>query len=148
MRDEVDLSHIIQHALVHGKTVALPVIKNKSMTFVEYNQHTTMQNNAFGIPEPALKNTPAQTIRMEKLDLCIMPLVAFDAQLNRIGMGGGFYDRYFAHAKQENTPHRMGVAFSVQQVSNFAPETWDIPMHSLVTEQEIFHADSLKWLLF
>jgi 5-formyltetrahydrofolate cyclo-ligase len=65
------------------------------------------------------------------------PVVAFDANKNRIGMGGGYYDRCFHFLRNRRKwlkPKLIGVAFACQQVKNITPETWDIPFYKVVTD--------------
>jgi len=68
----------------------------------------------------------------------LMPLVAFDSSGNRMGMGGGFYDRSFAYLRQRRQwckPHLLGTGFELQRIENLPCQPWDIPLHSVVTER-------------
>lgn len=65
-----------------------------------------------------------------------MPLVAFDTKGNRLGMGGGFYDRALKLRTQK--PTRIGIAYSVQQALNIPHANWDVPLHAIATEKNIF----------
>jgi 5-formyltetrahydrofolate cyclo-ligase len=70
----------------------------------------------------------------------LLPLVAFDERGNRIGMGGGFYDRTLAnlqHSDGWQRPKRIGVAYQLQQTRKIPSEEWDIPLHAVATEQGI-----------
>ena len=66
------------------------------------------------------------------IDLYLMPLLAFDLKGNRLGMGGGYYDRYLANIQ---TGIRAGVAFNCQQVEQLPTEHWDVKLHTIFTEQ-------------
>jgi 5-formyltetrahydrofolate cyclo-ligase len=65
-----------------------------------------------------------------------MPLVGFDKAGNRLGMGGGFYDRSFAFKQKRHScqPKLIGLAHSIQQVDNLSVQGWDIPVDNIVTE--------------
>ena len=70
-----------------------------------------------------------------------MPLVAFDEHGNRLGMGGGFYDRSLAfmqHRKQWHSPHLIGLAHELQKISELPCESWDIPLNMIATEKTIY----------
>jgi 5-formyltetrahydrofolate cyclo-ligase len=93
--------------------------------------------NRYGILEPPINNqrlTPTWS-----LDLVLMPLVAFDAKGNRLGMGAGFYDRTF---DVHNHPYRpkpklLGLAYDFQETSGLKPEPWDVPLDYIVTPSRI-----------
>lgn len=149
VREEVDLHALITQAQADKKTIALPVTKGTRMYFVALSdpfEPELLTLNAWGIPEPLDEsgNPIGSVIPSDSLDICLMPLVGFDEQLNRIGMGGGFYDRYFAQAHHalSSQPKRIGVAYSDQQLERIPVEPWDVPMHALVTETGIM--SSLK----
>jgi 5-formyltetrahydrofolate cyclo-ligase len=75
----------------------------------------------------------------QQLDAVIVPLLGFDNNGNRLGMGGGYYDRSFAFRKQRRAwrrPLLIGVAYSFQQVDAIQTEPWDIPLDAVITEQE------------
>ena len=79
------------------------------------------------------------------LDAVIVPLLGFDPQCNRMGMGGGYYDRTFAHRRQaangnsaDGLPLLIGTAFEFQCVDNVFPDWWDVPLDHVVTEQRIY----------
>jgi 5-formyltetrahydrofolate cyclo-ligase len=74
------------------------------------------------------------------LDLILTPLVAFDDQGNRLGMGGGFYDRtlaYLGRRKHWKKPRLIGTAHAFQQVARLPHESWDVPLHGVVTEKAL-----------
>lgn len=96
------------------------------------------RTNAFGIPEPVV---PARARRSARqLDLILLPLVGFDRRGNRIGMGGGFYDRTFAFLLGRDTwrqPKLVGLAHACQEVEALKPAEWDVPLAAVVTDKEI-----------
>ena len=115
-----------------GATTAVPVVQGQSMSFVVIDDATRFTHNRFGIPEPELGPEPATApLRPTDLDLVLLPLVAFDLQGNRLGMGGGFYDRWFATA--EGRPRLVGVAHDFQRVEMLEPMSWDVPLDAVVT---------------
>jgi 5-formyltetrahydrofolate cyclo-ligase len=132
--DEVDPTAIIERAWCANKRVFVPVTDTHSvMNFCEVTSDTVVARNDYGIWEP-LSGT---FIDAKSLDLVVTPVVAFDANKNRIGMGGGYYDRCFHFLRNRRKwlkPKLIGVAFACQQVKNITPETWDIPFYKVVTD--------------
>ncbi len=84
------------------------------------------------IPGPFELHQPHHEAPALAPDVILAPLLAFDAWLNRLGQGAGYYDRVFA---QFPAAHRIGVAWSMQQVDALPIEAWDVPLHAVVTEQ-------------
>ena len=140
---EIDPGIILDTALKAGKSCFLPILhplKKNTLYFGQYSAGTKMVTNRFGIPEPALNST--QTAPPWSLDIIFMPLVAFDRQGNRMGMGGGFYDRtlaFMAHSKRLK-PKLIGLAHGCQEVQAISQQSWDIPLHLIATDQEIICA--------
>jgi len=140
---EVDLTRVMQTAWSWNKQVFLPVLASfprGHLSWLPYAADTPLYQNRFGIPEP--RHTRREHVmKLRSLDLILMPLVGFDAQGNRIGMGGGFYDRSLAQLAHTRTrwhrPLRIGVAFSWQEVSDIPVQEWDIPLDGVVTEHGI-----------
>ena len=133
---EVDLSTLFELLWRRGKQVLLPVIDGHALWFARYTPATTLVANRFGIPEPAAKRNKAQPLLA--VDLVLMPLVAFDQQGHRLGMGGGYYDRTFAylrHRKHRHSPRLLGTAFALQRRASLPTQAWDIPLHGAVTEE-------------
>lgn len=117
-----------------GQRFYLPVVTGNYMRFAA-DDAPRMARNRFGIPEPI------QTRRMPPgiLDLVIVPLMGFDCACNRLGTGGGFYDRSFAY--RLNRPHAgprlVGLAFDCQQVAELPVAEWDVPLDMVVTESGV-----------
>lgn len=120
--------------------IFLPTLETKPdlhMAFVEYQETSLIINNQFGIPEPQAPLD--QHLTGEQMDIVLMPLVGFDLQGNRMGMGGGYYDRSFAFKRlpqeSENSTLLIGWAHSCQQVSQLPNQVWDVPLDGIITEQ-------------
>ena len=130
-----------------GKRCFLPVVhpfKQNRLHFAPYQPSTKLTSNRFGILEPCLKSSklsPAWS-----LDLVLMPLVGFDRQGNRLGMGGGFYDRTFDFTakKLSPSPQLIGLAYSFQELKTIQSQPWDIPVSGIVTEKEYISASDKK----
>lgn len=117
------------------KTLYLPVIDatgRPHMSFQQIHAQTRWQTNRYGIVEPvadACWQRPVWT-----LDLLCMPLVGFDAQGGRLGMGGGYYDRCLA-ASGMPLPALLGLAHACQQVEQIPLESWDMPLDAVLSDR-------------
>lgn len=136
---EIDPTPIIDLCQHTQKQFYLPVIlRSKQLIFAPYlGDDTQMQKNRFGILEPS----QTQGIKQgHQLDLVLMPLVAFDEEGNRLGMGGGFYDRTFAfkaETKSHVKPALIGIAHHIQQAQSLQTESWDISLDKIITDQAV-----------
>ena len=134
---EIGLDPVIDHALSLGKKIYLPNLDQKSLRFSPYFREQKMRINKFKLPEPDVGEE--QMLQPKELDLVLAPLVVFDANRNRIGMGGGFYDRSFEFRKQfDGKPVLVGVAHELQKVDELVPENWDVRLDKVVTDAEIY----------
>lgn len=142
---EMDPAPILEQAFALNKRVYLPVLlgKQEPMGFAPYWPQTKLKPNRFGIPEPDI---PLENMLSPKqLDLVVTPLVAFDHNGNRLGMGGGFYDRTFAFLNQPPYPAKpclLGVAYELQKVTELVCQPWDVPLAAIVTEAAIYTRDN------
>jgi len=131
---EIDLSILLQAALKNGKRCYLPALNvNKTLSFLPVAQNTPFIKNCYGIPEPDVDHSLA--ILACKLDIIFLPLVAFDSHGNRLGMGGGYYDRTLAN---ENHPLLVGVAYDFQHQDHLIAEQWDVPLAAVITEKTTY----------
>ncbi len=143
---EIDPSLFIQQLWKSKVRVYLPVLhplKKNCLWFYRYTPNSKMKPNRFGIPEPDLRTS--RKVPAWALSLTLFPLVAFDKNGGRLGMGGGFYDRTFAFAerihirKKKNeitrTPKLCGLAHEFQRVEKIPLEAWDVPLKHIASDQ-------------
>ena len=133
VNNEVNLLDLInQHP---GKTYLLPVVNNnQSMLFKTSHPHSQLSKNKYGIAEPQA----GKTINHKDIDLCLMPLVGFSRCGNRLGMGGGYYDRYFAlNQFQLKATILAGIAYDFQEDDTILKDPWDIPLTLIYTNKEV-----------
>jgi 5-formyltetrahydrofolate cyclo-ligase len=133
--DEVNTWEIISRAWVMKKRVFVPVIgKNSYMQFQEITAETELRRNRFGLFEP----NDGEIVSTRMLDVVLAPLVAFDDNNNRVGMGGGYFDRTFSFLRHRDAwtrPKIIGLAFSCQKVEKIPPNPWDIRLFCAVTDR-------------
>ena len=109
------------------------------LLFQEFSQHTPMHKNHFGISEPRLD--VQRVCPIENLDVLFTPLVAFDLTGNRLGMGGGFYDRTLAGLANANKNKQaivVGLAHELQLTSTLPTATWDIGLPYVLTSNKLY----------
>lgn len=139
---EINPEPLIKLCWSLGKNVYLPVlhpVRHNRLWFVPYTAKTPMIRNIYGIKEPKLVST--QRRAAWALDLVLLPLVAFDATGNRMGMGGGYYDRTFSFKnlrKGMAGPNLIGLAHEIQRVEKLPVESWDIPLTSMITDTKSY----------
>lgn len=129
-KNEPDLLPFIQRICDSGKSVALPCVTGEcEMRPVMFGNDTRLKTNRYGIPEPVI----SESCDIVNPDVIIVPGTAFDIRLNRIGFGGGYYDRYL----QNTNAVKIGVCFDFQVVDNIDTDEHDIPMDIVITEKRI-----------
>ena len=137
--EEVDTSPVIELAQLLRKAIYLPVIdtrvwQKQSMMFALYLPgETPLRENRFGIREPAVK--PGNYIRGIDIEFVCVPVVGFNDRCDRIGMGGGYYDKAFDRRRFQQSK-LVGLAFEGQQ-ADFEPATHDVPMQAVITEDRV-----------
>jgi 5-formyltetrahydrofolate cyclo-ligase len=138
MGGEIPL-HVLQLRLHPGQAWCLPCIRDDgSLMFAPWRMGDPLVSNRFGIPEPDI--APTSMLAPADLSLVLMPLLAFDAAGNRLGTGGGFYDRSFAFRRDTAAPPRLvGVGYAFQQVPELGAEAWDVPLDSALTDDGALH---------
>lgn len=136
--DEFEAKPIIEEIWRAEKKCFLPVlsqVREKVLDFARYESNDVLQPNRYQILEP--KNT--ESIATGNLDVVLMPLVGFDLRGNRLGMGGGYYDRTFEFLlgkKYLAKPLLIGLAYALQQVDELPRDNWDVPLDGILTEKE------------
>ena len=109
--------------------ISLPVIKkNFQMDFYSWSFSDLLRINKYGIPEPEIKNIVYP-------DILLIPLVAFDKHLNRLGYGGGYYDRYIKKLSKKKKIIKIGLAFSVQKINKVPINVYDQKLDYIVTNR-------------
>lgn len=139
VNNEVTTEQIIKHLWAENKELFLPIIKFNQLMFGSYKSGDNLNNNKFGIPEPVTRTE--DLIAADILDLVIVPLVAFDSNCNRLGMGGGYYDRALAFkqtSSQIRSPLLIGLAYELQKVNALEINSWDIPMDGIISETKTY----------
>lgn len=141
---EVNLKYYIESTwqLSHKK-FALPVLHpvcKGHLLFLSYTPDSPLINNKYNIEEPVL--SCEAVIPVTQCDVILMPLVGFDKSGNRLGMGGGYYDRTLSFTQRklnaqqtlnQNTPKLVGIAHDVQEVDALPVAPWDVPLDAIVT---------------
>ena len=126
--------HAVQLRLAPGQAWCLPIVQEDGgLRFGPWRAGDPLRNNRFGIPEPDL--APASLLDPSQLTMAVMPLVGFDAFGQRLGMGGGWYDRTFAFRHERLAPpYLVGAAFDVQRVESLTGAAWDVAVDAVCTE--------------
>ena len=137
---ELDPAPVLTACRERGIVTLLPVIHGATLVFSPFDESSVMRPNRFGIDEPS---APPQTRHApHEIDVVLVPLVGFDTGLDRLGMGGGFYDRSFAARRGTAAPPRLiGVAHEAQRVDDVHPDWWDVPLDMIVTEAGVTRRD-------
>lgn len=134
---EISPLFLLRHLRQQQKTLYLPtILQTGHIAFRVFNSCRALQDNQFGIPEPV----NSHYLPAHQLDIVLMPLVAFDKHGNRLGMGGGYYDRTFAFKKEmrwRKKPLLIGLAYDFQEVPALESDSWDIPLTAVVTNKKV-----------
>lgn len=132
---EVDLMDLLLQS--DEKSFYLPRMKGNGLEMVRYDEGDPLDIGRFGVSEPKGDVKPSE----KRVDLVLVPGVAFDRLGVRIGHGKGFYDRFLS---QIDT-HIVGVCFDFQLFEQLPPkQPHDVMMHYVVTEQEVVRCNELK----
>ena len=127
---EVDVIEVLINLEKQNYQISLPKIKkNSQMDFFCWSSKDPLEINKYGIPEPTSKKVVYPSV-------LLVPLVAYDKNLNRIGYGGGFYDRYIRKLKKNKKITTIGLAYSFQKVREIPINKHDVKLDFIVTNKE------------
>lgn len=133
---EISPLPLMQLAKTRGKQVLLPMLHPlgaRRLIFAPY-QPERVQVSRLGVAEPVFRRMYRQACPVWALDLILLPLVGFDAQGQRLGRGGGFYDASLAPLRTcIRRPKLLGLAHDCQQVTRLLTASWDIPLDGIMT---------------
>ena len=135
-RSEVDTEPMIRRALTFGKRVILPKVQGAGLALFEIaNIDKDVSPGAWGIPEPH----ETRPVRLDEIELIIVPGAAFDCRGNRLGYGAGFYDKLLAAFRKTT----VALAFEAQIVPQVPADLHDIPIKKIITERRVITAQSV-----
>ena len=100
------------------------------MDFFHWSSKIPLKTNKYGIPEPISKNVSYP-------DILFVPLVGYDDKLNRLGYGGGFYDRYLQKISKIKKIFKIGLGFSFQEIKKIPINKYDKKLDLIITEKKI-----------
>ena len=127
---EIDAIEILKNLEKKNYKISLPKIKKKSqMDFFCWSSQEPLQINKYGIPEPT-------SDKMIVPNFLLVPLVAFDKNCNRVGYGGGFYDRYIKKIKKIKKIITIGLAYSFQRINQIPADKYDVKLDFIVTNKK------------
>jgi 5-formyltetrahydrofolate cyclo-ligase len=128
---EIDDLEILDFLEKKNFKISLPIIKkDNQMNFSKWSRNDPLKINKYGIPEPV-------SSKILYPDILLIPLVGYDNNLNRLGYGGGFYDRYIEKIEKIEKVIKIGLAFSCQKFKNIPINQYDKKLDFIVTEKEI-----------
>ncbi len=128
---ELDIMQILKKFEKKKFKISLPKVRsNYQMNFFKWSSDDPLTINKYGIPEPISRN-------INYPDIILVPLVAFDDFKNRIGYGGGFYDRYIQKIKKKKRILTIGLACSFQKVKKIPVGRYDVKLDFIITENQI-----------
>ena len=140
MTEEVDTTELIRSALEAGKTVGLPRMRGENT--MEFHSITSLdgpwEEHPYGVREPAPHLPVIEPTGADGSTLVLTPGLAFDRKCNRLGRGKGFYDIYLTRFSGCLVP--IGLAFALQIVEDVPVGPGDVPLHGVVTENELLCA--------
>ena len=135
---ELPLNLVIPPLVTRGQQFLLPVIgKGQRLRFAPWQSGDAVQPNRYGIPEPV---APRELLEPFQLDLVLVPLLGFDRHGNRLGHGGGYYDRSFAFLNEQVRPTEpllVGIAYDFQELEIVDKEPWDVALDFIATDREL-----------
>lgn len=140
MPEEVATDRLIIKLLEEKKTVCVPLITGKEMLFIRICGLADLKNiGSFGIREPVYKRE--DIISADKIELAVFPGLAFDKEGNRLGYGGGYYDRAFA---RNDITKKIAFCFSCQLLDHIPSEAHDLKVDKIITEESVYMTGSFR----
>ncbi len=128
---EIDIFEIFKKLEIKGQKLCLPVVKkNNQMDFYSWSTKNLLKINKYGIPEP-------EQIKKIFPDIILVPLVAFDIKLYRLGYGGGYYDRYIDKISKKKKLLKIGIAHSCQKINRVPVNKYDKKLDIIITEKYV-----------
>ena len=128
---EIDILDFLEKLEIKGLQLCLPVVKkNNEMDYYSWSTKNLLKLNKYGIPEP-------EKIKKVFPDIILVPLVAFDNRLYRIGYGGGYYDRYIEKLSNKKNLFKIGIAHSCQKINKVPVNKYDKKLDIIITEKYV-----------
>jgi 5-formyltetrahydrofolate cyclo-ligase len=134
--EEVATDAFAAEALGRGIAAVYPrtLPESRGMTLHRVSTIDHLLTGSYGIREPDPEHCPQ--VELAKIDAALVPGLAWDRRGNRLGRGAGYYDRLFADPEWRG--FRCGIFFALQEAEHIRAEEWDIPLHAIVTEREVW----------
>lgn len=141
---EIDPRLLLDKALAEGKSCYLPTLSDDNpdqMSFAPFDKNTELTENAWGIGEPPATD---EEFSPTNFDVVFVPLVGFDENCFRLGMGKGFYDRTFSFKifNRRSRPLLVGLAHECQLTDTFPTASWDVRLDTVITAEKIYRPDT------
>ena len=128
---EIDILEFLEKLEMKGLQLCLPIVKkDNKMDFYSWSTKNLLKLNKYGIPEP-------EQIKKVFPDIILVPLVAFDSRLYRIGYGGGYYDRYIKKLSNKKNLLKIGIAHSCQKINRVPTNKYDKKLDIIITEKYV-----------
>jgi 5-formyltetrahydrofolate cyclo-ligase len=135
---EIDPTKLIEYFWQQGLKTTLPVLHPftaGNLLFLNYSSNSETTQNKYGIAEPLCE--VCNVVPVSDLDVIFVPLVGFDKRGNRLGMGGGYYDRTLNGVARNSQTKIIGLAHDCQEVPQLPIQSWDIPLNLIITPSRV-----------
>lgn len=134
---EAETRPIIEHALSQGKKVAVPycISEGRRLLACVITSLDDLIPGTWGILEPS--DPYKRVLDPKEIDVAVIPGLAFDRNLNRLGYGAGYYDRFLPSLNEDAT--KIGIAYDMQMTDALPADPHDIPMDYIITESGIIY---------
>jgi 5-formyltetrahydrofolate cyclo-ligase len=136
---ELPLLAVIAGLRARGQQYWLPIVGDAGqLAFAAWQPGIEIAANRFGIPEPVVD--ASERAQPADLDVVLLPLLGFDRRGNRLGFGGGYYDRSFAFLRARagaGKPLLVGIGYAMQEVDAIEPMPWDVRLDYIATDREL-----------